>query len=69
LEKTSDFLPLAICHWLLAQGMKLRFIFQRGEKWKEFSIESPKALLPLKKGGREGFLAGPFQSAKALHPI
>jgi hypothetical protein len=27
---------------------------------------SPKALLPLKKGGREGFLAKPFQNPKAL---
>jgi hypothetical protein len=35
-------------------------------KWKEFPIESRKALLPLKKGGREGFLARPFQSAKVL---
>jgi len=40
--------------------------FSKGEKPKEFSIESPKALLPLKKGGREGFLARPFQSAKGL---
>jgi hypothetical protein len=39
---------------------------QKGKKRKEFSIESPKALLPLKKGGREGFLARPFQSAKVL---
>jgi hypothetical protein len=30
------------------------------------SIESRKALLPLKKGGREGFLARAFQSAKGL---
>ena len=29
-------------------------------------MESLKPLLPLKKGGREGFLAGPFQSAKML---
>jgi hypothetical protein len=41
-------------------------LFQRGKKWKEFSLETPKALLPLKKGGREGFLARPFQSAKVL---
>jgi hypothetical protein len=33
------------------------------------SIESPKALLPLKKGGREGFLARPFQSAKVLRNL
>jgi hypothetical protein len=41
-------------------------LFQRGKRGKEFSIESPQALLPLKKGGREGFLAGRFQSAKGL---
>jgi hypothetical protein len=41
-------------------------LFQRGKKRKEFSIESPKTLLPLKKGGREGFLAGVFQRAKVL---
>jgi len=54
---------LAFC-----KAVKSPFIplFQRGKKWKEFSIESPKALLPLKKGGREGFLARPFQSAKVL---
>jgi hypothetical protein len=41
-------------------------LFQRGKKRKEFSIESPKALLPLKKGGQEGFLARAVQSAKVL---
>jgi hypothetical protein len=42
---------------------------QRGKKRKEFWIESPKALLPLKKGGREGFPARPFPSAKVLLQI
>jgi hypothetical protein len=41
-------------------------LFQRGKKRKEFSIESPKAVLPLKKGGQEGFLARAVQSAKVL---
>jgi len=40
--------------------------FSRGAKWKEFFVETAKALLPLKKGGREGFLEGPIQSAKVL---
>jgi hypothetical protein len=38
-----------------------------GKSGRNYSIESPKALLPLKKGGREEFLARPFQSAKGLH--
>ena len=48
--------------------MKSLFIplVQRGKKRKEFSIESPKALFPLKKGGQEGFLARAVQSAKVL---
>ena len=37
-----------------------------GKSGKNYSIEFPKALLPLKKGGREGFPARPFQSAKVL---
>jgi hypothetical protein len=41
-------------------------LFQRGKKRKEFSSGYRKALLPLEKGGREGFLARPFQKAKVL---
>jgi hypothetical protein len=55
------------------RGLRLRLfnfftasLFQKGKKWKEFPLEFPQALLPLKKGGREGFLARPFRSAKLL---
>jgi hypothetical protein len=41
-------------------------LFQRGKEWKESSIECQKVLLPLKKGGWEGFLARPFQNVKVL---
>jgi hypothetical protein len=41
------------------------FPFQRG-KGEIFPADLPKAHLPLKKGGREGFPGGPFQSAKVL---
>jgi hypothetical protein len=40
--------------------------FPKGEKGKKSSIESREALLPLEKGGGEGFLARLFQSAKVL---
>jgi hypothetical protein len=41
--------------------------FSKGEKAEGIFHRIPKkALLPLKKGGREGFLARPFQSAKVL---
>jgi hypothetical protein len=35
----------------------------RGKKWKESSFGCRKALLPLKKGGRKGFLARYYQRA------
>jgi hypothetical protein len=41
-------------------------LFQRGKKEKEFSLACRRALLPLKKGGREGFLATPFHRAKVI---
>jgi hypothetical protein len=37
------------------------FPFQRGKR-----LNSPESLLPLKKGGREGFLGKLFQNAKVL---
>jgi hypothetical protein len=40
-------------------------LFQTGEMW-NLSSTSQKALLPLKKGGGEGFLGTPFQNAKVL---
>ena len=40
-------------------------LFQRRKKWKLPSY-ARKARLPLKKGGREGFLERPFQKAKGL---
>jgi len=40
--------------------------FSKGEKGDSFIQPEERALLPLKKGGREGFLVKPFQSAKLL---
>jgi hypothetical protein len=40
--------------------------FSKGEKREEFFIEALKSSPPFEKGGREGFLARPFQSAKVL---
>ena len=41
-------------------------LFQRGKKWKESSAGCRKTLLPLEKGGREGFLVKAFQRAKVI---
>ena len=43
------------------------FPFPKGEKVESNPGDLPKALLPLKKGGREGFMGRPFQNAKVLH--
>jgi len=43
--------------------------FPKGEKEESSIADSAKALLPLKKGGREGFLGRPFQNAKVLQKI
>ena len=40
--------------------------FPKGEKVESSTVNPPKAPLPLKKGGREGFLGRPFQNAKVL---
>ena len=39
-------------------------LFQRGKFGILYRNQIKKALLPLKKGGREGFLGKPFQMAK-----
>ena len=41
-------------------------LISKGERGEFLSTHPLKALLPLKKGGREGFLGRPFQNAKAL---
>ncbi len=41
-------------------------LFPKREKVESSNSFLPKALLPLKKGGREGFLERPFQNTKAL---
>jgi hypothetical protein len=43
--------------------------FSKGEKLEDSTSDFPKALLPLKKGEREGFLGRPFQNAKALKKL
>ena len=52
---------LAFC-----KAVKSPFIplFQRGKKWKGFSIESPKALLPLKNEDGRDFWQGLFKALK-----
>jgi hypothetical protein len=40
--------------------------FPKGEKVESFTADLPNAPLPLKKGGREGFMERPFQNAKVL---
>jgi hypothetical protein len=40
--------------------------FSKGEIWYLFSESIKRALLPLKKGGGEGFLEKPFQLAEQL---
>jgi hypothetical protein len=40
--------------------------FSKGERGEFLSAHPLKALLPLKKGGREGFLGRPFQNTKLL---
>jgi len=44
-------------------------LFPKGEKVEFSSVDTLKSLLPLKKGGREGFLGKPFQDAKTLRKI
>jgi hypothetical protein len=39
--------------------------FSKGEKLESFIEDQGEALLPLKKGGREGFLARPFSYGKS----
>ena len=41
-------------------------LFQRGKMWKRSSTGCRKTLLPLEKGGREGFLVKAFQRAKVI---
>jgi hypothetical protein len=43
--------------------------FFKGGKVESSTADHPKAPLPLKKGGREGFLGKPFQNTKVLPPI
>jgi hypothetical protein len=40
--------------------------FSKGEKEESFTTDPAKALLPWKKGGREGFPGRPFENAKVL---
>jgi hypothetical protein len=59
---------LNICNSLVfLKAAKSPFIplFQRGKDW-NLPSNFQKALLPLKKGGREGFLGRPFQGAKVV---
>ena len=39
--------------------------FPKGEKEESSTADSPKALLPLKKGGREGFMGKPLKNLKS----
>jgi hypothetical protein len=52
--------PPSICIFLQLPFSKV------GKGGRNLPSNSQKALLPLKKGGREGFLARPFQSAEGL---
>jgi len=47
---------------LRSQHPSLIPLFQRGNKLGSSSSPEEKALLPLKKGGREGFLEKPFSN-------
>jgi hypothetical protein len=67
LEKGGCFLPSASL--TLQMNMPVFLLpprFPKGEKAESSTADPPEALLPLKKGGREGFLGKPFQNAKVL---
>jgi hypothetical protein len=67
LEKGGCFLPSASL--TLQRNMPVFLLpprFPKGEKAESSTADPPEALLPLKKGGREGFLGRSFQNAKVL---